>query len=274
MRTLHQIEIDIFGIPYRPCRPYQERIADYYNSGRPRFEWEKIRQKNLMEGDQTIVRVCGSCNLNILGGPEGCRIQVENLGIFVGAACAMIPQTSLVRYTFQDDIISAEDTRFLHQEFLALAQALASETWPIAQIFDDGEPRPSKAGSIRPHETFEWGGNDEHTFIFSNAGYTVAIGRTGIVVRESLGEPMPDSFSRLWKEGASVFGETVGGRIVPFLPIKECLPAWDDSRRFVPSELRYMELPLLEVFGDIVDSFIGFSQVAISHNTGLKVSLL
>lgn len=274
MRSLHQLEIDIFGIPYRPCRPYQERIADYYNSGRPRFEWEKIRQKNLMEGDQTIVRVCSSCNLNILGGPEGCRIQVENLNVFLGAVSGFIPQTLLTRYTFEDDILSAEDTRLLNLEFKALAEALAGETWPVAQIFDEDEPRPSKPGSIRPFETYEWGGNDEHTFIFSNAGYTVAIGRTGLIVRESLGDAMPESFVRLWKEGASVFGETVGGRLVPFLPIKECLPAWDDSRTFVPSEIRFQEQPFLEVFGDLVDSFIGFSSVAISHGAGLKVSAL
>lgn len=274
MRSLHQLEIDIFSIPYRPCRPYQERIADYYNSGRPRFEWEKIRQKNLMEGDQTIVRVCGSCNLNILGEPEGCRIQVENLNIFLGAVSALIPQTMLTRYTFQDDLISPEETRYVHQEFKTLSEALANETWPIAQIFDDDEPRRSKPGSIRPYETFEWAGNEDDTIIFSNAGYTVAIGRTGIVVRESLGEPLPESFVRLWKQSASVFGETVGGRRVPFLPIKECLPAWDDSRQFVPSELRYLDLSLLEVFGDVVDSFIGFSSVAMSHNAGLKVSAL
>ncbi|MBM3464087.1 MAG: hypothetical protein FJX76_18480 [Armatimonadetes bacterium] len=269
--SLHNVEIDIFQVPYRPCRAYQERIAEYYMSGRPRFEWEKMRQKFLMEGNQDIVRVCAPCPMNILGTGEGCKIGVESLASFLGMLSHLRPETALTRFMFHDDLLSYEDVKVLWQEFETLNEVLAEVSWPIAQAYDDGVPRPSSAGGLRKVEYYEWEGGEEN-IIYSNAGYMVGIGRDGIVVRESLGKTLPERFNRLFKEGANVFGETVGNRVMPFMPIDDHLPAWDDSGPFIATELRFHMVPVTEIYGDILETFLVYAPTALEHGAGLKIT--
>jgi hypothetical protein len=271
LRSLHLVEIDIFNIPYRPCRPYQERIADYYNSGRPRFEWEKIRQKMLMEGDQAIVRVCSPCGLNILGDAEGCKIRIEGLTTFLSIVSNLSPQNRLSGFSFSDDLLSRDDTRILHDELERLSGELTDMKWPVAQLFLDDEPQPDPTG-MRGALFYEFEGGDLMTVVFSNKGFTVGIGRDGLEVTESSGTNLPERFTRLWKDGANVYGETVGGRLMPFLPVENELPAWDDSPNFARSELRLIELPLLEIFADVIESLLVFASTALANNTGLKIS--
>lgn len=272
VQSLHLIEIDIFRVPTRPCRHYQERIAEYYLSGKPRFEWDKMRQKNLMEGDLAIERVCETCNLNLLGGAEGCKIRVEGLDSFLRMLAQIRPETTLTRYSFADDLLGRDDAEAVYDEFQVLSELLVGVTWPVAQIYDRGEPRPNSSGGMRRNEYFEYQGGDEETFIYSNSGYAVALARDGLVVRESLGAALPERFVRLWKDGASVFGETVGRRVLPFLPLEDQLPAWDDSGPFFPTELRFEELPALEIYGDIVETFLVYAPAAAHQNTGLKIT--
>lgn len=270
-RSLHLIEIDIFPLTYRSCRPYQERIADYYMSGRPRFEWEKLRQKHLMEADQTISHICAGCGLNILTVVEGCKIKVEGLTTFLGIVSGLDPQTHLSGFTFSDDLLGRDDTQVLHDEIERLSQSLRDVMWPVAQILECDEPRPDPTG-LRGPLFFEFEGGEAMTVIFSNRGYTVGIGREGIEVHESVGAKLSERFTRLWKDGANVYGETLRGRILPFPPIENELPAWDDRPIFVPSELRLAEVPLLEIYADLVESLLVFSSVALANNTGLRVS--
>jgi hypothetical protein len=269
-RSLHLIEIDIFQIAYRPCRPFQERIAEYYQSGKARFEWDKMRQKNLIEGDQNIVRVCATCNLNLLQGMEGCKIRVEGLNTFVAMLARLRPDTVMTRYNFSDDLLGYDDTRDLLHELRELADWLPTVAWPVAQIFDRGQPRAS-GSQLRPYEFYEWEGSGE-TFIYSNPGYSVCLGKDGIIVRESLGAALPEVFLRVWKDGASVFGETIGGRLMPFLPVENLLPSWDEAGPYVMSELRFIEMSAMDIFGDIVESLLVWAPTALDHNTGLKIS--
>ena len=51
MNKLYQIQIDTFSVPHRHCRAYQERIIDFYDTGKPRFAWEKIRQEFILQQD-------------------------------------------------------------------------------------------------------------------------------------------------------------------------------------------------------------------------------
>lgn len=272
-RSLHLIEIDIFQLAYRACRPFQERIADYYMSGRPRFEWEKLREKMLMEGDSGMVNVCASCGLNILAEAEGCKVRVEGLTTFLGIVAGLVPQTRLVGFSFSDDVLSRDDTRVLHEEIERLSLTMTEVMWPVAQIFVGGEPLLDEAASCGVQFT-EFLGGEAMTVLYSNRGYTVGLDKDGLVVAESLGSAMPERFVRVWKDGANVYGETVGGRLFPFMPIENELPAWDDSPIFASSELRLVELPLLDIFADVVESLLVFSSVALANNTGLRVQML
>lgn len=271
--TLHLVEIDIFQIPFRPCRQYQEKIADYYLSGRPRFEWEKMRQKLLIEGNRAIEQVCSGCRLNLMNEAEGCKIRVESVTSFMAMVGQVRPESKLVSFTFNDDLLDTDETRMLYDEIEYLAEELKERTWPVAQVMDGGMPRRNESG-IRQTVFYEWVGGEAETFIYSNPGYTVAISSEGLVVRESLGADLPERFQRLWKDGASVYGETQGGRIMPFLPIEDQLPAWDESGMFTETSLQFTEAPALDVYGDVVESLLVYAQAAIEHNVGLKISLV
>jgi len=270
-RSLHLVEVDIFQLAYRSCRPHQERIADYYMSGRPRFEWEKLREKMLIDNDQTMINVCASCGLNILAEAEGCKIRIEGLTTFLGIIAGLDPQTRLSGFSFSDDILTKDDTRVLHEEVERLSETLNEVMWPVAQLFEDDEPCPDPSSS-RGALFYEFEGGNQMTIVYSNRGYTVGIGREGIMVSESLGTVLPERFVRLWKDGANVYGETIGERHMPFLPVENELPAWDDSPVFAASELRLIELPLLDIYADVVESLLVFSSVALANNTGLRIS--
>lgn len=271
LRSLHLVEIDIFQVAYRACRTFQERIADYYNSGRPRFEWEKLRQKHLMEGDQTIVGVCASCGLNVLADAEGCKVRIEGLTTFLSILNTIDPHHQLGGFSFADDVLSHNETRHLHDELERISQVLLEVKWPVAQIFVNGEPRPDPTG-MRAALFYEFEGGSGVTTIFSNKGFTVGLGRDGLEVEETGGVNLPERFSRLWKEGANVYGETVGGRMMPFLPVGTELPAWDDTPMFSRSEIRVIELSLLDIYADVIDSLSVFSSVALSNNVGLRIT--
>lgn len=271
LRSLHLVEIDIFQVAYRACRVHQERIADYYNSGRPRFEWEKLRQKHLMEGDRTIVDVCGGCGLNVLADAEGCKVRIEGLTTLLSIVNSIDPHHHLGGFSFSDDVLSRDETRHLHDELERISQVLADVKWPVAQIFVNGEPRPDPTG-MRAALFYEFEGGTRVTTIFSNKGFTVGLGRDGLEVEESSGVNLPERFSRLWKDGANVYGETVGGRMMPFLPVGTDLPAWDDTAMFTRSEIRVIELPLLDIYADVIDSLLVFSSVALSNNVGLRIT--
>ncbi len=270
-RSLHLVEIDIFHVAYRPCRVYQERIADYYLNGRPRFEWERMRHRMLMQGDETIKNVCESCGMNILGDAEGCQIRIDGLTTFLGIVNQLEPHNHLMGFSYADDALSRDDTQRLHEEVERLSGSLGDVKWPVGQIFKGGEPLPDPNG-FRPALFYEFEGGEQMTPVYSNRGYTVGVARDGLVVCESLGEVMPERFCRLWKDGANVYGETIGGRMMPFLPVENEVPAWDDSPLFSSSELRLIELPLVEIYADAIESLLVFSSVALSNNTGLRFS--
>ena len=47
MQTWHKIRLDVYRVSYRACRPYQEKIDDFYDNGKIRFQWDMIRQAYL-----------------------------------------------------------------------------------------------------------------------------------------------------------------------------------------------------------------------------------
>jgi hypothetical protein len=269
-RIVHEVELDIFRFDYRPCRVYQERIADYYQDGKPRFEWERLRQKRLVQGDQVMERVCGPCPFNLLDTAEGCKVRIESLPAFITALAHLRPSTPLIAYTFSDDILGLDDTALLCTELQAVARDFASTTWPVAMFYDRDEPRRTKDGSLRELDFVEWDGNEE-TFLYSNPGYTIALTEQGLLVRELDGDVLPNRYRRLWQESAAVWGETMQGDTLPFIPRSHQVPAWDSSGPFSRTQLRFVEMPLLGIYADVVDTLSAFGEVALAHHIGLRI---
>jgi len=268
--SLHDIEIDIFGFPYRPCRRYQEKIADYYLDGKPRFEWERLRQRRLVQGDGVQERVCGPCPLNLLASAEGCKARVEALTSFQAVVAHLRPGSLVASYASQRDVLDPEATAALATECQQLARFLEDKTWPVAQLYDGHEPRRSKDAGLRELVFIEWDGSEE-TFIYSNPGYSLSLCHEGLLVRDSDGAQMPERFARLWQESASVWGETIGGRVIPFIPRSDQVPAWDNRGLFTRTQIRFLEMPVLQIYADVVDTLCVFSQTAVEHLCGLAV---
>lgn len=272
MRSVHEIKIDIFRVSHRSCRPYQERIVDFYEDGRPRFEWEKIRHKHILAGDPAIAEICTPCPLNIYQDVEGCTGRVDGLNIFIRVLSAFKPDSAFLGLSLAEDLLDLDTIKKLLVEVEEICDLLQSLKWPVAQVLWEGQPVTYQHIDGTPRELFyEWEGVEEETFPYGNEGYYWGRSQEGIVVKEIFGERVPYIFLRLWKDGRGVYGETLDHQVLPFVPVSGALPAWGDIDPSRNSELVASELPASIVFRDVLDSFMTFGKVAVRNVTGIQL---
>ncbi|HEY3999023.1 MAG TPA: hypothetical protein VGO93_09180 [Candidatus Xenobia bacterium] len=271
-RTLHRVAIDIYTIPYRGCRPYQEKIADYGTTGRPLFEWDKMRERYFIRGTPAIKEICEKCPMNIFGNIEGCQGEVEGLTIFLKVLLHLKPDSTLFRYRYQQDQLSHEETRSFLNELGRVHELLQNTEWPIAQVFVDGEAK--QVDGPRQVLYYEWEGDDDDTFVFSNDGYSVGIAKEGLVVKDASGRRQPYLFQRLVRTYADVSGETMEGQVIHFDTVRDAAPAWDDEPSLMQTELVYTICKGTDLFGDFLQVLSTVAEVALRHNTGIKLMLL
>ncbi|MHB2016286.1 MAG: hypothetical protein ACYCW6_04995 [Candidatus Xenobia bacterium] len=268
-RTVHRVAIDVYSIPYRGCRSYQERIAEYSMQGRPLFEWDKMRERYFTRRLRDIVDICEPCPLNIFGTIEGCMGDVEGFNAFLKVLMLIRPESSLFKHRYQDEHLSHDQTRALLSEFEAVQELMGSTEWPVAQIYLDGEPKT--VNTPRQYAFVEWEGDDTETFVFSNEGYTVGVSKDGIVVKDAGGNTSPHVYTALRRVRTAVTGETAEGKAFPFDPVRERTPAWDDEPGYVDSELVFHKLPAVEIFNDVLEVFTTCAAIALKHNAGLSI---
>ena len=113
MQTWHDLKLDIFRVSYRACRPYQEKIDDFYDNGKIRFQWDMIRQAYIMAGDQTLPAICEQCPLNIKQTCEGCHTEIEGLPAFLNILVKYMPESVLLNYKLYHDFIDIDIVRQL-----------------------------------------------------------------------------------------------------------------------------------------------------------------
>lgn len=272
MKTYHRIKIDIPRVSYRTCRPYQEKIDDFYESGKIRFQWDMIKQAFLLGQDSTLPVICSQCPLNIFQQPEGCQGDIVGLNIFLKVLARFKADAELLKYQLFDDILDIDGTRNLLNDMLESREYLEKLDWPVAQVHFKGVPVTyTGEDGIARNIFYEWDGEEEETYPHGQEGYFWGRSQEGIVVKDNFGNKMPFVFNKLYKEGFGVYGASADGRVHTFVPVMGHFPSWDDVEPGRQSELMATEIKASLVFGDILDILRLFSQEALKNNTGLSI---
>jgi hypothetical protein len=271
-RIPYEIELDVFPIPTRFCRFYQERIYDYYDDGRPRFEWEYMKQNYSLKVDQAIEKVCDSCHLNLLLGVEGCKGELYEFESFVKMISNVKPDSPLVTKGVLDSIYNEEETKQLVSDMENLQESGKDITWPVAQIFIGDKPAIFE-GSTKFNQMvyFEWNGDDDLTYFHANAGYMIAVSNRGIMLRKVLGDPVPDEFVSLARRGMRVIGNTTMGKIISIPINRAVLPDWWPENPGVDCELKFASMPISDLYWDIFNMIIIFGKTALKYKTGMCI---
>ena len=137
----HTISLDIIPIAMRPCRSFQERIADYTDDGRPRFAWDELRIYKMLRGDPRLDSICAECPFNIFQTPEGCKGTIFGMEIFLRVVSRLAPDSRWAQLTLDDDKpIPMLMTRVLAREFDDIERRFASSQWTVAQLFREDVP--------------------------------------------------------------------------------------------------------------------------------------
>ena len=267
---LYQIALDILPVGGRPCRFYQERIAEYGMDGRPRFEWEAMRHRMILYGDPAIAQVCAPCPLNLMQGPEGCRGTIEGFDVFLRAVARLVPESPWSDLPLDQEPLSAERTRALYRDLANLERVFSSSPWKVAQLFRHGVPVVEEFpdGSTRPR-LYTWNGESPPHLISSNEGYQLFLCPRGLIVKAHYEDPVPHVFLKLWRDGAGVFGQTPQGETVGFQMTMARYPEWDPDEPRAAGEIVVTELPAAEVFRDSLDMLSVFAGVAGEAETGI-----
>lgn len=273
MSDIYEISINVLPVASRPCRHFQESIAEYAMDGRPRFEWEAMRHQMILYEDQTVPLICASCPMNILQGPEGCKGTLYGLELFMRAVARLVPDSPWANLETSEEPISAADTRVLCKELDSLEQVLSKSKWRVAQLYADGAPLTEffSDGSERP-KLYPWNGEAPPSLINSNEGYQLFLCAHGIIVKSNYEDPVPHVFTRLTRDGSGVYGTSDKGETVGFQSVMAHYPEWDKENPRGFGELRSVELNAAEVFRDTLDMLQVFTGVAGSAETGIGLT--
>ncbi len=270
MKSLHKIKLDIFKVSYRLCRPYQEKIDDFYDDGGIRFQWDMIKQAHMLRSDQTLPAICGDCPLNLYYTAEGCQGDLEGLAVFLKVLARFKPDAELLKYELFDDILDVDAVRRMLGEILDAENFLEKMKWPIAQVFYGGVPVSYQhSDGLTRYIFYEWEGEEEETFTQGSEGYFWGRSQDGIVVKDNFGNRITGVFKRLYREGFGVYGEYSDGKLHTFVPVMGHFPSWDDIEPGRKSELIATELAAPIVFYDVLQILKIFSQEALKNNTGI-----
>lgn len=275
MQTYHRLKVDISRVSYRICRPYQEKIDDFYESGKIRFQWDMIRQAHLLSNDQTLPMVCAQCPLNIRLIPEGCQTELENLQIFLNVTAKYMPEALILNHDLSYHVFDIDEARQLYNDFLALEKILEDVEWPTALVCNNGEPViVQNEDGMLTEFFYPWEGYDEDTYPEGSEAYYWGRNKSGILVKDSFGNQAPFPFVKLYKEGYGVYGESEAGQTHGFVPVMGKFPTWNDRYGNDGFELLASYEKGSKVFKRHLDNFIVFCEEAMKHNTGITLEHL
>lgn len=270
----HTISLDIIPIAMRPCRSFQERIADYTDDGRPRFAWDELRIYKMLRGDPRLDSICAECPFNIFQTPEGCKGTIFGMEIFLRVVSRLAPDSRWAQLTLDDDKpIPMLMTRVLAREFDDIERRFASSQWTVAQLFREDVPVMDyfDDGSYRPRLA-PWNGLARPHLINSNEGYQIFLCAHGLIVKSNYDDPSPYVFTKLTRDSSGVFGTTAQGERVPFPMTMAHYPEWDSEQPRAFGELRMVQMNAAEVFRDTLDILAVFTTIATQAETGFIIS--
>ena len=278
--TRWELSLEIFGYTFRPCRGAQETIYEYHMDGRPRFEWEYLRQLWILERNPRIVDYCSDCPINIMGEVEGCKCQVDNLDIFFRALNELTPDSLWAKIPRDGTPVPSHQTAALLADLLGLKERLKELTWPVAIPRQDGSPYFEEVEGFDDlgepiamqgrMNFYAWNGEGPPGLMFLNEGYTIYLSRHGLMVKPTGQDPIPYVFNRLWREDMGVFGEDTRGEQIGFDVLVGRYPTWGASNDS-GTELCFESIPAADVFAEILDLFEVFCSIAEEFEVGVLI---
>lgn len=269
----HRIELDIFNVPFRPCRPPQEQIYEFYHDGKPRFEWDRLRQNWIFVKDPAILAFCEPCPLNVFQEVEGCRGEVDYLEPLLRAVAEVAPDSPLNDLPLDGTPLTVEENRVLRLDLENVERALKGRRWPVAQVLrPDGPLREYFPDGGDRLLFYPWSGEGPPNLITMNEGYQIFLSQHGLIVKATYEDPVPTTFRKLTRQGRSVSGESVTGDVIGFQMSLARLPVWDPQDATADGSLEMTTYPADEVFREQLDLLDVFTGLALQAETGILVS--
>ncbi|MEW6280324.1 MAG: hypothetical protein AB1758_16970 [Candidatus Eremiobacterota bacterium] len=271
----HRLEIDIFNVPMRPCRGPQELIYEFYHDGKPRFDWDRMRQNWIFVQNPEILTYCEPCPLNVFQGVEGCKGEIDHLEPFLRAVAELAPDSPLNDLSLDGSPVPADLTRAMRADLPKVEQALKGRRWPVAQVFREGLAlREYFPDGTNRQLFYAWNGEGPPALIAVNEGYQIYLSQHGLIVKATYEDPVPTAFRRLVRNGRTVSGEALNGESIGFQMSMARYPAWDPQDPNVDGSLELTTFPADEVFREVLDLLDVFSTLASHAETGLVVTPL
>lgn len=291
------ISVDVFAVHDRPCRLPQETIYDYHLDGRPQFLWERLRHKLLLLGQDEVLQYCDNCPLNIFGDLEGCSGKLQNLDIFSRALLELAPDSPWAQIRFDGTVNHVQETALLRQELPNLRAILAGQTWPVSvprlkgrpffenaegEVWQGDEADEAFGGGPSLEEQnanagglfcfYAWNGEGPPGLISTNEGYSLYLSRHGLTVKATGEDPIPHIFTKLWKDGRTMFGLSKSGDTIGFQFSLARLPSWG-FEEVSGSELTFEAMPADQVFREVLDTIEVFVSLANDFDTGFQLRI-
>ncbi|MCL5037526.1 MAG: hypothetical protein M1269_10510 [Chloroflexi bacterium] len=260
-----KISVDVFRIPHRRCRIFQEQISDFYQDGRPRFQWEVIRQNWMLSRNNTILEICGDCRLNLTETVEGCSTTIDYLDSYLAAVAVARPDSILLSL-LQNNVYEYDALEVFVKELKSVTDDLENITWYGAQLFAFALPVPDENGKPL---IYPWDGDPHGYYFFSNAAYSTGVSTEGILLRELRGG-QPSVFTSLLRHGPQILGMDRQGSMHNLVPDGGIMPAWESPSHEI-SELRHVKMSALEIFRHIHETLILFAGTASKEQTAFMV---
>lgn len=271
--TRHRLELDIFNVPFRPCRGPQEQIYEFYHDGKPRFEWDRLRQNWIFVQNEAILEYCEPCPMNIFQDVEGCKGNVEYLEPFLRAVAEVAPDSPLNELPLDGTPVTVEENRAIRADLEAVEKALRARMWPVAQVQrPDGPLREYFPDGGNRLLFFPWTGEGPPSLISVNEGYQIFLSQHGLIVKATYEDPVPTTFRKLIRQGRGVSGESTSGDVIGFQMSLARLPSWDPQDKDAEGSLEMTAYPADEVFREQLDLIEVFTGLAVQAETGILVS--
>jgi len=269
MSKLYQLSLDIFSVLHRHCRQYQEKIVDFYDNGRPRFAWEKIRQDYILQLNNRLGEICAPCPLNLEQLPEGCKLVTNDFFAFLNAVKATEKPSLFLDYNWDKAQIPFKEIPPFIEELEKISFALQNVSWCGAQVFNYGQPQNvMRLGESLP-KIYLWEGNPYPNYFFTDQVHMLGISREGLILKE-IGSGSESFYQQIFRQGPEVFAKTLEGRTErigdPSLPPL----TWEEEPAQI-SELRLVNSPANLTFVSLLKTLLIFAHNALTHRTGIMI---
>jgi hypothetical protein len=269
MNLEYALILDIFGYPLRPCRIHQEKIADFYETGKPRFEWEKIRQSYILTKDPAILQICAPCPLNLMEQPEGCRGKLRDFAVLLNVFRRFKPDSLFFTYDYAQTVLDKNATIALADELKELKISLNEYPWSAAVVQERPISPLLHTLQEQPLAIYPWDGSADENWFASRDYILLGIAEEGLLLKDSRDEAPALELNSLWRDGFDIYGETQKGQTLHLAPSPQGLPFFEDYPQEI--EIKFVKLPAAQLFQDSLALWELFLETAVRHKIGIEI---